>query len=126
MGLRAKLGSMTEEEIHEDLEALADRLRPLFQKHGILRAIVFGSLSRGDATRRSDLDLLIVQDTDQRFLDRYEYLLPEIVRGVPGRDVDLLIYTPNELRAAAERPFIATVLREGKVIYELEQEPARG
>ena len=117
---------MNEGKTHDDLEALAARLRPLFQEHGILRAIVFGSLGRGDATRHSDLDLLLVQDTDRRFLDRYERLLREVVRRVPGRDVDLLIYTPNELRDAAERPFIATVLREGKVIYELEQEPARG
>ena len=126
MGVRAILGIMNQGKPHEDLEILAARLRPLFQEHGILRAIVFGSLGRGDGTRRSDLDLLIVQDTDCRFLDRYDRLLPEIVRRVPERDVDLLIYTPNELRDAAELPFIATVLREGRVIYELEQEPARG
>ena len=117
---------MNEGKTGEELEILAARLRPLFQQYGILRAIVFGSLGRGEATRRSDLDLLIVQDTDRRFLDRYDRLLPEIVRRVPERDVDLLIYTPNELRAAVDRPFIATILREGKVIYELEQESARG
>ena len=62
--------------------------------------------------------------TPTSVLDRYEYLLPEIVRGAPGRDVDMLIYTPSELLDAAERPFIATALKEGKVIYEREQESA--
>src|SRR5512136_411250 len=103
-----------------ELEVLAARLRPLFRKHSVLRAIIFGSMGRGEATRRSDVDLLIVQETDRPFLDRYDDLLQEVVREAPGRDVDLLIYTPNELRDAAERPFIATVLKEGKVIYERE------
>jgi predicted nucleotidyltransferase len=126
MGLRAILRSMNEGKTGEDLEILAARLRPLFREYGTLRAIVFGSMGRGDAMRHTDLDSLIVQDTDSRFLDRYDRLLPEIVRRAPGRDVDLLIYTPGELSAAAERPFVAAVLKEGKVIYELEQESARG
>jgi predicted nucleotidyltransferase len=109
----------------DTLAVLASRLRPLFEKYGVLRAIVFGSLARGEDTRRSDLDLLIVQETDKPFLDRYDRLLKEIVQAVPGRDVDLLIYTPDELVSLAERRFVATALREGKAIYESEQEPAR-
>ena len=124
IGDRVILKPMNEESSRGEFEALVARLRPLFRKHRILRAIVFGSLSRGDATRHSDLDLLLVQDTELRFLDRYDDLLPEIVRSTPGRDVDLLIYTPDELRDAVDRPFIATALKEGKVIYEREQEPA--
>lgn len=32
------------------------------------KAVVFGSYARGDADERSDLDMLIVSDTDKRFL----------------------------------------------------------
>jgi predicted nucleotidyltransferase len=109
-----------------DLVWLADRLRPLFLKKGILRAVVFGSLATGGGTRRSDLDLIIVLSTDKRFLDRYDDLLPEISLAVSGRDVDLLIYTPEELARMAERPFVRQALQQGVTIYESRQEPARG
>jgi predicted nucleotidyltransferase len=107
----------------QDLETLASNLQTIFEKHCVLRAIVFGSFGRGEASRHSDLDLIVVQDTPKRFLDRYDELLREIVPAVPGRDVDLLIYTPQELAQIAHRPLIATALKEGKVIYESEQEP---
>lgn len=108
--------------LSSELNQIAQRLRPIFEQHHIARAIVFGSLARGKASRRSDLDLIVVMDTDKRFLDRYDALLAPIVRAVPERAVDLLIYTPEELVRLASRRFIATALREGKIIYEREQE----
>jgi len=106
----------------EGLEELVSRLQQTFEKHRVLRAIVFGSFGREEESRRSDLDLIIIQDTQKRFLDRYDDLLREVAQAVPGRDVDLLIYTPQELAHVADRPLIATALREGKVIYESKQE----
>lgn len=109
-----------------EIEHLATRLRPIFEKHHVLRALVFGSLARGEASRRSDVDLLVVQPTDKRLLERYDGLLRDITRAVVGRDVDLLIYTPQELAQLAHRPLIVAALRDGKVIYELQQEPPSG
>jgi predicted nucleotidyltransferase len=108
------------------LDSLVTRLRPTFEKHQVLRAIVFGSLARGEGTRRSDVDLIIVQNTEKPFLDRYENILYEITQAVPGRDVDLLIYTPEELMQLSHRRWIASVLKEGKTIYESECEPTSG
>ena len=105
---------------------LAARLRPIFQKHRVRQAIVFGSLARGEASRRSDLDLIVIRDTNARFLERYGELWREIVQAVPERDVDAFIYTPQELACMAHRPFIATALREGRMIYESKQEPLPG
>ncbi len=110
---------MTENEIQEP----ARRLHPVFKKSRVLRVILFGSLARGEASRRSDLDLIAVQDTDRRFLDRYEGFLREVVETIPARDVDLLIYTPEELERMAQRPWMAITLKEGITIYESEQEP---
>jgi len=104
-------------------QRLAACLRPVFERHRVWRAIVFGSLARGEASRRSDLDLIVIQDTDAHFLDRYDVLLREIAQAVPGRDVDLFIYSPQELTQMADRPLIASALSEGKTIYESEQEP---
>ncbi|MBI5302911.1 MAG: nucleotidyltransferase domain-containing protein [Chloroflexi bacterium] len=107
------------------LDDIAKRLRPILQRQQVRRAIVFGSLARGDASRHSDLDLIIVQDTPKRFLDRYSELLPAISAVMRERDVDLLIYTPQEFVLMAERPFVARALREGKTIYESNEEPTR-
>jgi predicted nucleotidyltransferase len=106
----------------DQLGEIARRLRPILERQQVRRAIVFGSFARGEVSRRSDLDLILIQETDKRFLDRYDDLLRAIVEAVPGRDVDLLIYTPQELSRISARPFIAGALREGKVIYESNQE----
>ena len=109
-----------------ELENLAGRLRPICEKYRVRRVIVFGSFARGEASRRSDVDLLLIQETDKRFLERYDGLLREITQAVSGRDVDLLIYTPQELTQLAHRPFIAAALREGITLYESQQESSSG
>jgi predicted nucleotidyltransferase len=108
------------------LDEMASRLRTVFEKHGVLRAIVFGSFARGEVSRHSDLDLIVLQDTEKRFLSRYDGLLHEIFQAVPGRDIDLLVYTPDELAQMMHRPLIASALKEGKTIYESEQKSASG
>ena len=94
---------------------LAD-LRWRLAKMGVQRAILFGSLARGDVTPFSDLDLIIVQDTDARFLDRLEPFYRELDLRV---DADILVYTPQELAELQTwNPFIKRALSEGEVIYE--------
>ena len=100
-----------------DLGDLAERLRPVFQDHGFEKAIVFGSVARGTASRRSDLDLILVKRTSERFLDRYGSVLHDLYDVAPEREIEVLIYTPEELRQLSRRRFIATALREGKVIF---------
>jgi len=36
------------------------KISPIFRKYGIRRASVFGSISRGEATPQSDIDILVV------------------------------------------------------------------
>ena len=82
-----------------------------------MRAIVFGSYARGTQTRKSDLDLVIVMDTQKRFLDRYDDV-KDIHDLVPDVHIEMLIYTEDELRAIAHRPFMRQILREGVVVHE--------
>ncbi len=89
----------------DELERIAERLRPIFEQHGVQRAIVFGSLARGEASRRSDLDLIVVMDTEQRFLDRYDALLAPIVCAVPERTADLLISYAGRTGTYGASPF---------------------
>lgn len=108
------------------LKEISALLEPIFEKYGILRAVVFGSLARGESTRRSDLDLMLVQETDKRFLDRYDGIFNDITDVVRGRDVDLLIYTPEELAGMSNRAFIKRILKEGIPIYESKRQQVPG
>lgn len=77
--------------------------------------VLFGSVARGDINLWSDLDLLVILDSDLPFIKRlgvlYETLQPRV-------GLDLLAYTPQEFEMMRERPLIRQALREGKVLYE--------
>ena len=82
------------------------------------RMVLFGSHARGEAEAHSDVDLLVVADSDR---PRYERAVP-IYRAVSylPLEVDILVYTPTEVRAwsRVDQAFVTTALREGRVLYE--------
>jgi predicted nucleotidyltransferase len=108
-----------------DVTDLKSRLTSLFKHYNIQKAILFGSLARGVATRRSDVDLILIQQTKKRFWDRYDGLLLDLGQAVPHRAVEVLIYTPTELDRIKERAFIRQVLKEGITLYESDEEYSR-
>jgi predicted nucleotidyltransferase len=108
-----------------ELLSIQGKLLPILKRYNIQKAILFGSFARGEATRRSDLDLILIQQTDKRFFDRYDGILVELGYAAGNRDIDVLIYTPDELETISHRSLIATALRDGKVIYESGQESSR-
>jgi predicted nucleotidyltransferase len=82
------------------------------------RAIVFGSYARGEEDRYSDLDLIIVVETERSFPERAKEFLG--LYDVWEKGIDILVYTPDELREMLDkrRYFIEKALEEGVVIYE--------
>ena len=81
------------------------------------KIILFGSMARGDFDEYSDIDLIVIKDTKQRFVRR----LVEVTAFIPlDIAVDALVYTPKEIDAmlAEGNPFIEQALKEGKVLYE--------
>ncbi|MFW5971764.1 MAG: nucleotidyltransferase domain-containing protein, partial [Desulfovermiculus sp.] len=49
---------------------IQEKIRPVLQAGQAIVAVLFGSWARGTQTRHSDIDLLIVTDTQKRWLDR--------------------------------------------------------
>jgi len=78
--------------------------------------MVFGSRARGTATRKSDLDLMLVYQTSQPPLDRIGEIL-QLLSDCPW-PLEVVAYTPEELENIQDRPFIKKIQQEGKVIYE--------
>jgi len=72
------------------IEKISKQLAPIFFKKNVERAIVFGALARGSETRISDLDLLIIMNTNKRFFDRFD-TFNEIYNIINDRAIDMII-----------------------------------
>jgi predicted nucleotidyltransferase len=81
------------------------------------KIIVFGSYARGDVHQGSDLDLIIIKNTKEKFLRRMDRVL-DLCNGEIA--VEPLIYTEAEFKKMLEEgnDFLETVVSEGKVVYE--------
>jgi predicted nucleotidyltransferase len=95
--------------------ALGKIVAQLSQMPEIERVILFGSYAAGRRDLFTDLDLLVVMNTDQDFVHRTAGLYGKIQTDV---DLDMLVYTPEELRQNQERGFIRQALQTGQVVYE--------
>jgi predicted nucleotidyltransferase len=78
------------------------------------KIVLFGSAARGDADEYSDIDLIIVKETTQRFVRRS---VEAPYFSVPS---DIFVYTPQEFEQMKENenPFLLSALEEGIVLYE--------
>jgi predicted nucleotidyltransferase len=101
-----------------DADQIARKLKGIFEKYGVQRAILFGSFATGRQSRRSDVDLILIQQTPKAYFERFEGVLRDLYQAIPGRDIEVFIYTPEELQRITHRKFIQRALREGRVLYE--------
>ncbi len=97
------------------LESELARLVEELQQLGAIKVIIFGSYARGRVDLFTDLDLLVVFNSDLPFVERIAQLYGQLAPRVAA---DILAYTPEEWKAMQERPFIQKALSEGKVLYE--------
>lgn len=83
------------------------------------KIILFGSAARGDYRADSDIDLLIIKESDKKKAYRIKEVF-ESLREVPRLyPLDPLVYTPNEIRERLSLGdyFIKRIMREGEILY---------
>ena len=101
----------------EVLEEMVDRL---VKELDPLKIILFGSYSSGEPTEDSDVDILIIKESN---LPRYKRSVPAY-KALSGLIIpkDILVYTPEEVEEWSEVPqsFVSGVIDKGTVIYEKE------
>ncbi len=95
-------------------QALDNLVAHLSSKPQVQHIILFGSYAQGRSDLFTDLDLLVVMDSELDFVTRTAQLYAEISVGV---DLDLLVYTPQEIERHKDRPFFRRILKEGIVLY---------
>lgn len=87
--------------------------------HSPQKVILFGSYVYGNPRPDSDIDLLIIKETSERFIDRWvavRHILSDPKRMVP---LEALVLTPQEVsrRLAVGDQFLAEIMEEGEVLY---------
>lgn len=100
------------------LEAeLARYVQLLREQYAPQRILLFGSLISGEVKEWSDIDLVIIKETERKFLDRIREVL-QLLRPQVG--VDILVYTPDEFdQLVQQRAFVRDeIVGKGKVLYE--------
>ena len=122
MRVMAQLSRNTSQR-HQDLLALADRMVEGLVACDPEQIILYGSLARGKADQYSDVDLLVVKETEQGYWERLAEVLEFLPKRPPGEsigDVDLKVYTPAQFERAIRvgSPFLESVLGDGKVVYD--------
>jgi predicted nucleotidyltransferase len=98
-------------------ETLEEVVRRILAVGSPLRIVLFGSRARGQASPGSDLDILIVEESDLPRYKRPARYLRALVGVFPAKDV--VVWTPEEVQAWASVPhaFITTALSEGRMLY---------
>ncbi len=98
----------------QQIKKIAKRIEEKYKPEKI---ILFGSYAWGKPTKDSDVDLLIVKNTNKNFFQR----LFEVRQITDGEmPLDILVRTPNEIRKRLELGdfFYEDIINKGKFIYE--------
>ena len=105
--------------VSEARAVIEDILERLLAGYAPQKVILFGSYTYGNPRPDSDIDLLIIKETSERFIDRW--VAVRRVLSDPGRRVPLetIVLTPQEVskRLAIGDQFLAEILEKGEVLY---------
>jgi len=110
-GTLAQAPSVTAELLHELARRIVERFQPT-------KIILFGSHAWGTSRPGSDVDLLVVMESDKRPAQRSaEISLACRPRFLP---MDIMVRTPAEVaqRLSLGDPFLTRILEHGRVLYE--------
>ncbi len=99
--------------------AIEEITRRLVTGYSPKTIILFGSFAYGSPDADSDIDLLIVKETDETFLKRMTHVRGLASGAHPSIPFEPLVLTPSEVqeRLDAGDQFIAEIVERGEVLY---------
>lgn len=98
----------------DELNRILSRIIEVSQPDAV---ILFGSYASGNATEESDLDFLLIKQTNELPVNRAASIRKAL------RDIlypmDILVYTPDEIEKNRNKKFtfIHEVFKTGKILY---------
>ena len=98
------------------IKEIQDIVTPLVEPFPVVRVILFGSYARGDATEKSDVDLII---DSEGAIDSWEFfgIVGKIAQTIPAK-VD--VFELDEVKNPSN--MFTNISEEGVVIYERKNE----
>ncbi len=106
-----------------ETKAVKDTIQSILDKlvtgYAPQKVILYGSYAYGKPDRDSDIDLLIIKETTERFIDRW-VTVQQILTGThPSIPVETLVLTPQEMerRLAIGDQFVEEIITRGEVLY---------
>ncbi len=106
---------ISKDQFDKEIQNIVDQLVRLYKPEKI---ILFGSLAKDQIKRGTDIDLFIIKsDVPKLGVDRIRQLDALIKYRLA---TDFIVYKPQELeqRLKLGDPFVKTILKEGKVLYD--------
>jgi predicted nucleotidyltransferase len=107
-----KIPEQTKAELNKIVSQVVNAYRPE-------KIILFGSYAYGEPDADSDLDLLIIKATSERFIERWIHvrrIVSDPKRTIPFEPI---VLTPEEVteRLAIGDQFIEEIIQKGQVLY---------
>lgn len=92
-------------------------VQQIVARFGPEKVILFGSYAQGKPTRDSDVDLLVVMETDEQVIHAAARISAAIDHPFP---LDIFVVKPSELEASFARKgvFATEVMAKGIVLHE--------
>jgi predicted nucleotidyltransferase len=102
--------------VNEVLERIITVLRKHYEPEKI---ILFGSYAYGKPSETSDIDLLIIKETDKPFFQRLAELRKIVSEARRGYAFEPVVLTPEELKERLKRgdQFFQEIVEKGTVLY---------
>ncbi|HHT9124304.1 MAG TPA: nucleotidyltransferase domain-containing protein [Candidatus Brocadiia bacterium] len=99
-------------DVMKRIKAISERLK---REYGAQRVILFGSYARGEATEDSDVDILVIAPTTERFFERMATVLAVVRDLYNGLALSPIVLSPKEVAKRLEigDPFVQEILDEG-------------
>jgi predicted nucleotidyltransferase len=110
------MNTVTQAAVDETIRDIVEKLQAGYAPQ---KVILFGSHAYGNPGCDSDIDLLVIKETSERFIDRWvtvRRLLSDPTRMLP---VEVIVLTPQELtqRLDIGDQFLREIIDRGEVLY---------
>lgn len=99
-------------------EKINEIVNIIISQHQPVRIILFGSCASDNFSIDSDVDIVVVKDTDKPLFKRGNEIRKSLIGiGVP---IDLLVYTAAEYEDAMNTrfSFLSMALKKSRILYE--------
>ena len=98
----------------DNINIIVEKITSKFDPKAI---IIFGSIAKGTSTENSDIDLMVIFETDLTYYERTLAIRKSI--GVTSIPLDILAFTPSEVEEGKlkKNSIISEALTTGRIVY---------